>query len=44
MTRIDEPLTAREMALITLFRGLTRNEQDQILFEIEKEHKNGNTI
>lgn len=42
--RLDDDFSAEEIRLIQTLKGKNRMEQDQILFEYEKEYKNGNII
>ena len=45
MTRTElDQLTAAEQKVIDMLKGKTRAEQDQILFELERTLKNGNTL
>lgn len=45
MTRQErDQLTAAEQKLIDLLKGKSRSEQDQILFELERNFENGNTL
>ncbi len=37
-------LTAQERKLVDLLKGKSRSEQDQILYEYERNLKNGNTL
>ena len=39
--RFDEYLTPEEIRLMNELKGKSRMEQDQILYQYEKEHKNG---
>lgn len=45
MTRQErDQLTAAELKTIDLLKGKSRTEQDQIIFELERTLKNGNTL
>lgn len=39
-----DQMTAEDQKIFDLLKGKSRSEQDQILFELERTFKNGNTL